>query len=174
MTISSPSKAAVERRKAEIAEKFKAATEQLSPPSAARDFSLADVQLTMQNYRLLINGELVAGGEDGAVSRFSGGLIYFYLRGRGRFDFSIRPDAGPGFQKLGVIQNNKISFSIGSDTYEWISSAPIVGAGGTWNLYVWHRPDYELDSRYRNSRILIGASGGIQIWNPPKDAPTRK
>jgi hypothetical protein len=126
----------------------------------ARDFSLSDVQLTMKNHQLLINSELVAGGS--GVSSCSGELIYFYLRGRGRFVFSIRPYDGYNFQRLGEIQNNKLSFTLGQDHYEWISSTPVVGTGGTWNLWVLHQPDYKPDLFLRESAFALGAMGGVR------------
>ena len=112
----------------------------------ARDFALRDVELKMNNYRLLINGELIYG--DKPTGGCSGSIIWFYLPDRGRFIFSITPHEEYGFQKVGLIENNKISFSFNGEHYEWISSSPVVASGGRWNLYVLHDGDYrpELDA----------------------------
>jgi hypothetical protein len=107
-----------------------------SSAGPARDFQVENVQLKVWNYQLLLNGQSVARSTGGCYGR----LIYFYLPGRGRFVFSIAPQEG--FQKIGVIEQNKISFSVGGDTYEWISGPPIIEAGGNWNLWVLHEPDY--------------------------------
>jgi hypothetical protein len=55
------------------------------------------------------------------------------------------PHEGYDFQKVGRIENNKISFTLGGDVYEWTSSAPVVGNGGNWNLWVLHDPAYVSD-----------------------------
>ncbi len=41
-----------------------------------------------------------------------------------------------------MIEQNKISFPVGGDAYEWISGSPIIEAGGNWNLWVLHEPGY--------------------------------
>jgi hypothetical protein len=127
-------------------------------PGPARDFSLSDVQMTMQNQRLFINGKLVAGDTSNSCA---GELIFFYLRGRGRFVFSIRPYEGYNFQRLGEIQNNKLSFSLGTDHYEWVSRTPVVGTGGTWNLWVLHQPDYKPEPYLGESAFALGAMDGV-------------
>ena len=71
-----------------------------------RDFTLADVELKVSNYRLLVNGELVAAAKrTGAVS---GPIIWFHLEGRGRFIFSLMPHAGYDFRKIGTIERNRM------------------------------------------------------------------
>jgi hypothetical protein len=112
--------------------------EKTAPP---KDFTLANVQLQVRNYRLLVNRELVASGTPTSVAE--GALIWFYLPERGRFIFSLVPHDDFGFQKVGTIENNKISFTWGNDGYEWFSATPIVGGGGTWNLWVLHDPNYK-------------------------------
>lgn len=117
-----------------------ASTIPLPEPSSsggpARDFQAENVQLKVWNFQLLINGQLATRNTGSCYGR----LIYFYLPGRGRFVFSIAPQEG--FQKIGVIEHNKISFSLGGDTYEWVSGSPIIEAGGSWNLWVLHQPGY--------------------------------
>jgi hypothetical protein len=43
------------------------------------------------------------------------------------------------------VRNNTVAFEWGGDRYEWESSLPVVGTGGSWNLWVLHDPDYKLD-----------------------------
>jgi hypothetical protein len=128
-------------------------------PGPARDFSLSDVRLVMQNHQLFINGELAAGNASGSCS---GELIFFYLRGRGRFVFSIKPHEGYDFQKLGEIQHNKLSFTLGGDHYEWVSRAPVIGMGGNWNLWVLHQPDHIPAHFMRENAFVYGALGGVK------------
>lgn len=126
-----------------------------------KDFSLSDIQMTMRDHRLLVNGELVAGDTDDAGS-CSGEFLFFYLRGRGRFIFSLTPHDEYDFQKIGVIENNRISFSLGGVAYEWVSSTSIVGKAGNWNLWVRHEPEYLPSLGSRNSRFFLGAMGNIR------------
>jgi hypothetical protein len=92
------------------------------------------VELKISNYKLAINGEVIAGSKP--TGGYGGPVIWFYVPGRGRFIFSLTPHAGYDFRKIGTIEHNRISFSIGSDRYEWTSSNPIVGSGGNWNLWI--------------------------------------
>jgi hypothetical protein len=102
------------------------------PP--ARDFTLDSVEMAVKDYKLYINGRRVGGGRPS--QGFAGALIWFYVPDKGRFIFSLTPREGYEFEKVAQIEDNKISFSIGEDVYEWVSSAPIVGSGGKWNLWV--------------------------------------
>lgn len=113
-----------------------------SPPP--RDFTLANVEMAVRDYKLLINGEAVAGGKP--TRGCTGALVWFYVQDRGRFIFSLMPHDGFNLQKIeGAIQENKISFDWKGDHYEWLSSSPIVGSGGNWNLWLLHDPDYNPD-----------------------------
>ncbi|MDQ1560370.1 MAG: hypothetical protein QOD32_3430 [Pyrinomonadaceae bacterium] len=128
-----------------------------------RDFTLGNVELAMRDYKLTVNGELVGGGRGKHARGFAGALIWFYVPERGRFIFSLIPHEGYDFQKVGRIENNKISFTLGGDVYEWTSSAPVVGAsGGNWNLWVLHDAAYvsDFDSQ---EQIVAGA----EVNSPP-------
>jgi len=111
-----------------------------------RDFTLGNVELAMRDYKLHINGELVGGGARPARG-CEGALVWFYVPERGRFIFSLIPREGYDFKKIGVIENNKISFKSGGDLYEWTSTAPVVGtsSGGSWHLWVLHDAAYVSD-----------------------------
>lgn len=113
-----------------------------SPPP--RDFTLANVEMAVRDYKLLINGEAVAGGKP--TRGCTGALLWFYVQDRGRFIFSLMPHDGYNLQKIeGAIQDNKISFDWKGNHYEWLSSTPIVGSGGNWNLWLLYDPDYNPD-----------------------------
>jgi hypothetical protein len=117
-----------------------------------RDFTLEDVEMKMINYQLFINNELVAGGKQSGAC--AGPLIWFHLPEQtGRFIFSLSPHAGYDFQKIGTIENNRIKFTFNDKRYEWISNMPIVGIGGSWNLYVLYDPGYVPDP------FLLGVNG---------------
>src|SRR5215213_3374377 len=115
---------------------------QLAPvtPIPARDFAVTNVELAVNNYELKIDGAPL---RTASVRRScTGSLLWFALPEQGRFIFSLAPHAGYGFEKVGVIEDNKIVFSWKGVRYEWISEAPIVGSGGVWNLWVMHDSTY--------------------------------
>jgi hypothetical protein len=111
-----------------------------TPRVAPRDFTPDAVALTVTDYRLLVDGNLVAKGKPRAS--FSGGLIWCYVEGQGRFIFSLVARDGYQFQKVGVINDNRIEFFAGGKHYEWLSSVPIIPGGGAWNLWMLHDPKY--------------------------------
>jgi hypothetical protein len=116
---------------------------QEGPASARppRDFTLDDVQMKVTGYRLLVDGEQVARSTSGC----SGSLVWFSVTGRGRFVFSLVPRPGYDFRKAASVSHNKISFEWEGERFEWVSSLPVVGGGGNWNLWVFHDPDYSYD-----------------------------
>lgn len=133
-----------------------------APPSSGgpvRDFQVENVYLKVWDYQLLVNGQVAAQSTGGCRGR----LIYFYLPGRGRFAFSLVPQEG--FQKIGVIEQNKISFAVGGETYEWVSGSPIIEGGGNWNLWVLHEPGYRPNlARFGSDAAEIfgiGAAGDV-------------
>jgi hypothetical protein len=111
-----------------------------NPRTLPRDFTLDAVALTIKDYRLLIDGNLVAAGKPG--TNFAGALIWCYVEGHGRFIFSLVPREGYQFQKVGIIKENRIEFTVKGNYYEWLSDSPILPTGGTWNIWVLHDPKY--------------------------------
>lgn len=127
-----------------------------SPKALPRDFTLDAVALKVIDYRLLIDGNLVAEGKHG--KNFAGALIWCYIEGDGRFIFSLVPRESYQFQKVGSIADNKIEFTVKGKHYEWLSSEPILPGGGAWNLWVLHDPKYlpfgsQQISRQEKSRL---------------------
>lgn len=115
---------------------------QLAPvaPVPARDFAVTNVELAVSNYQLKVDGTPL---HTASVRRScTGSLLWFALPDQGRFIFSLAPHAGYAFEKVGVIEDNKIAFSWKGVRYEWVSEAPIVGSGGVWNLWVLHDATY--------------------------------
>jgi len=69
-------------------------------------------------------------------------LLWLYVPRRGRFIFSLAPRDGYSFQKIGVLDGNRIEFVVDGERYEWLSAFPILPNGGTWNLWVLPDPNY--------------------------------
>lgn len=113
---------------------------EVNPKTLPRDFTLDAVELAVKDYRLLVNGDVVSVGR--STKGCAGTLLWFYVSDRGRFIFSLAPRQGYEFQKVGIIADNRIEFTVDGNHYEWLSSSPIVPQGGTWNLWVLHDPKY--------------------------------
>jgi hypothetical protein len=111
-----------------------------NPRRPPRDFTLDAVALTLVDYRLLVDGNLVAAGKPG--TNFAGALLWCYVEGHGRFIVSLVPRDGYQFQKVGVINENRIAFTVKGKHYEWLSGSPILPSGGNWNIWVLHDPKY--------------------------------
>lgn len=111
-----------------------------NPRTLPRDFAVDAVELAVKDYRLLVNGNVVSVGK--STKSCAGTLLWFYVQNRGRFIVSLVPREGYAFQKVGIIEDNRIEFTVDGNHYEWLSSAPILQPGGTWNLWVLHDPNY--------------------------------
>lgn len=127
------------------------------PP--ARDFTLDSVEMAVKDYKLYLNGRRVGGGRPS--QGFNGALIWFYVPDKGRFIFSLTPREGYDFEKIAQIEDNKITFNVGDDVYEWVSSTPIVGSGGKWNLWVLR------DKRYTSSVFYVPKEATETSTEPP-------
>lgn len=139
-----------------------------SPP---RDYTLADVELNISNYKLLVNGEMVAGAR--RTGGCAGPLVWFHLPGKGRFIFSLTQHPGYDFRKVAAIEHNKISFNWDGTRYEWFSSSPIIGNGGNWNLWVTRDADYipELYDPPPPQPTLRNAGNARPLVNKSKSEP---
>ena len=102
--------------------------------------SLSTATLTVKNYQLWMDDKLVARSKSTFGRR--GSLLWLYVPDRGRFIFSLGPRDGYSFEKVGVLDDNRIEFMLSGERYEWFSSASILPNGGTWNLWVLFDPTY--------------------------------
>lgn len=107
---------------------------------APKDFTLDAVSLAVKGYELIIDGLVV--GKSKSKIGCEGSLLWIYIPERGRFIFSLVPREGYSFQKLGLLDDNRIEFEVNGEFYEWISGDSILSTGGVWNLWVLHDPDY--------------------------------
>jgi len=127
----------------------------------ARDFTVDDIELRMTNLEIFVNGERINKGGGGGVS---GANIYFYFADKGRFIISPFPRKGFNLQKIGVVENNKISFTFNGDNYKFVSTSHVLGTGGKWNLWILHDAEYR--SSYNlspNSPYEYGAADKIEF-----------
>jgi hypothetical protein len=108
--------------------------------SAPRDFTLDAISMTVKNYELLIDGGRAGKGH--AKFACTGALLWFYVPDRGRFIISLVPREGYAFQKIGLLDRNRIEFYVNNQHFEWLSSELVLPNGGTWNIWVLHDPNY--------------------------------
>jgi hypothetical protein len=157
------------------------------PGSVPKDFTLDAVSMSVRNYDLFIDGQVVGKGK--STFACTGSLLWIYIPGRGRFIFSLVPREGYDFRKLGVLQENRIEFLVNNELYEWASSSAILPNGGSWNLWVLHDPNYTPLFRSENTIAKNKSPGVLQklkdavvtnsstpglnvrIPNPPTDSP---
>jgi hypothetical protein len=109
-------------------------------PTTPKDFTLDAVALSVKGYELFVNGKLI--GKSKSTTKCSGSLLWLYVPGRGRFIFSLAPREGYPFQKIGILDDDRIEFVVDGERYEWQSALPILPNGGTWNLWVLSDPNY--------------------------------
>lgn len=108
--------------------------------SVPKDFTLEAVALGVKNYSLLLNGNEVSKSKSSIGC--TGALLWLYIPERGRFIFSLVPREGYDFEKVAVLDENRIAFTIDNEHYEWVSSDSILPSGGTWNLWVLRDTNY--------------------------------
>ena len=168
----------------------------IDQPKPARDFTLYDVTLKLANFRLIINGEVRSGERE--IDAIRGPLPSFYVPGKGAFTLSLIPRdvhklqesalrkfqesglrEGANFQKIGVAEGNKISFSYGGDKYEWVSSEPVLPFGGKWSIWVLNLADYKEDADLMEAYKLLSKGNCCTFFiagldDEPKPSSSKK
>lgn len=122
----------------------------------AKDFTINDVQMQFTNLEAFINDKKV-----GQVRGIAGANLSFYFQGKGRFIVSLFPKKDFNLQKIGVIEDNKLFFTFNGENYKFVSSSPIVGTGGKWNVWVLYDPDYK---SFSNSPHEFGAGDSLESF----------
>jgi hypothetical protein len=123
-----------------------------------KDFSIEDIHLRIETPDIYINEKKYR-----TKSTIAGNINWIYIHGKGRFIFSFKPQLEYNFQKIGIIQNNKLSFEYNGDKYEFVSKSPILGSGGKWNLWVMHDLSYQPTSqKSEENPFIFGAAGRVE------------
>jgi len=110
----------------------------------ARDFSLADVQLTLEAPRVVADGKIF---ESTNYGEWKGTVVWVYLRGHGRFILSLFPNERFGFQKDGLADHDTLTFHDGGTEFRLSCHTSIVPGQGRYNLYVLHEPAWSAHSQ---------------------------
>jgi hypothetical protein len=137
--------------------------------AAPKDFSLDAVSsLAIKGYELSIDGVLI--GKSKSKLGCAGSLLWFYVPDRGRFIISLAPREGYSFEKIGLVDGNRIEFILNGELYEWTSGEAIFANGGAWNLWVLHDPNYEpLFMPRRNTPPPVSSQKGPSIFERIED-----
>lgn len=110
-------------------------------PERAHDFSLADVMLSLDRPRVLLNGKLLESSahfQDGAAAS----VVWIYLQGHGRYVLSLFPNGKLGFRKNGMTAANTMTFRDGPTEIRLECAGSVAPGDGPYNLYVVHEPDW--------------------------------
>ena len=131
------------------------AVEPFSKGPPVRDFALEDVALHIQDPSLSLNG--ATSTELGQAGEFVGHLFWFFVPGKGRFIVSPAPNAGRGFERIGMIRGTALLIRCEGTDYEIRSRTTILGSesGQSWNVYVLHDSSFEPKSGVCGSAMRL-------------------
>jgi hypothetical protein len=102
----------------------------------AQDFALSDVELSLMNPRVQVNGKLSVTSKGGTM----GQVIWLYLPGHGRFTISLLPNEKRGFARNGTASGTTFGFRDRANEYRVDCSGSVAPGSGRYNLYVRHEP----------------------------------
>lgn len=134
------------------------------PAGPPRDFSAADVALTLTAPHVRWSYQAVSGGRRGGVLRnvqtsgeASGGIVWIYVPNAGRFLLSIVPRGQ--FQRAGTVRGTSLSFAADGNTYIVNSATRIAPGDGAFNLYVLRQPAWKPSYEHADlDTVHIGAA----------------
>ncbi len=124
-----------------------------------RDFAVDDVELNLQEPKIRVNNAVVETPKDGAGG-ITGAPLWLYLKGHGRFVFSLRPHYELGFAKAGEVRGNTMSWTSGGNRYSIQTGKNIAPGDGVYHLYVFHSPAYRSESS-GDPGFEFGAGGSL-------------
>ncbi len=133
-------------------------------------------RIHLAGLRISINGKPVPNAASGAVA---GRFVMFYIPGQGAFFFSTEqiPDKS-SFVKAGMIDHNRMSFSLDNNQYDVTASSQILGDPPSGELWVYHDPAYKPAGNWtqnlRNGppahaaedEFFMAASDSLSWWLP--------
>jgi hypothetical protein len=133
----------------------------------ARDLTMLDVALQLQEPVLSRNGKRLDVNDRMNREAVGGPIIWFYVPERGRFVLSVIQHQSRAFARAGVIRDNRLTFTVGGESYECRTKSPILGSPGIWNLYVRHEPNYRPRWNNEGEGYQFGSAAGMESLPPP-------
>jgi hypothetical protein len=119
----------------------------------ARDFTVEDIELTLTDPQISVNGRLLA-----ATASASGdprGVVWFYLPDHGRYCLSLVRHPPHRFQKAGEVRGSSLSFTINGEHIVVDCDGRIAPGSDAYNLYVLHQAGW----RPKDGAALESAGG---------------
>jgi len=126
-------------------------------PGRARDFTLADVELSVNQPRLSVNGKLVDATAH-TTGGISGAAVWLYLQGQGRFVLSLIPKQESKLKRAGEVSDNVLTFRDGADTFRMECSGRIAPSPGRYNIYGFHDRDWRPTERDADAPFILGSA----------------
>ena len=130
--------------------------------------------LRFSGLEVSINGKPVSGSQQAEVS---GRHVMFYVPGGGGYFFAA-VDPGHGFVKAGVVDGNRMRFSLDNENYECVANKPILTGASSSELWVLHDPGYQPDGNWTEhlrsgsstrpaaDQFFAAASDSLSWWLP--------
>jgi hypothetical protein len=126
-----------------------------------RDFTINDVQLSLNGFEAYVNEEKVKFSGGG----MSGSVIWIYFPNKGRFILSAIEQNNSGFQKIGIADDKTITFKYEGENYKFVSNNPVLAGGGKWNLWVMFDKNYKpfQSKNCAESSFTFGAANKVEL-----------
>jgi hypothetical protein len=124
-----------------------------------RDFLDQDAELALIKPVLSLNGDGVDLSKQPPVR---GQIVWFYLRGHGRYLLSLAPNKELGFSRAGVVDGSTIELQSASQDIQIGSAERIVEGSATYNLYLLRQADW-LPADSDQSSALLGAFSSVEL-----------
>jgi hypothetical protein len=121
----------------------------------AREFSVNDAELRLQQARVTLNGEPQQLSSPSRLA--AGSLVWFYLPQHGRYILSLSPRSELGFAKAGEVRGGVVTFKAGKDEIKLESPMTIAPGDAPYILYVLHDPDWEPTAQGQSGSLLLGS-----------------
>ena len=140
-----------------------------APPDEA---ALSSARLRFMALKVWIGGELAS--PPGAGALVTGRYAMFYIPGRGGYFFSSEPVEQPPFARIGVVERDRMRFTLDNEQYECASEQPILLKSDRGEVWVFHDPDYRPAGNWTQSNLLdlareqffTAASDSLNWWLP--------
>jgi hypothetical protein len=121
----------------------------------AREFSTADAEMRIAQFRISVNGTAEAPPKGATAS--TGALVWFSLPNRGRYVLSLAPHLALGFSQAGEVRGGVATFTLDGATIKLECPTAIAPGYSAYNLYVMHDPQWQPTAQAQRDFIQYGS-----------------
>ncbi|HEY1754727.1 MAG TPA: hypothetical protein VGG72_04990 [Bryobacteraceae bacterium] len=121
----------------------------------AREFSTADAEMRIAQFRISVNGTPETPPKSATAS--TGALVWFSLPNRGRYVLSLAPHPALGFSQAGEIRGGVATFTLDGATIQLECPTAIAPGYSAYNLYVMHDPQWQPTAQAQRNFIQYGS-----------------